>query len=129
MDPTSSRQAAPDDSPSAQSVRMAMEGLRKRLIDVSKRNRLLNAPVSKSTAKQLVIEDELSEELFKILYSKGRKMAFEPSRTAAEDEAVDDTELVRIPTLRRSAPSGPAAHRSTSSCRPGTPRGACNRSS
>lgn len=65
----------------------AVHQLRQQLIDVGKRNRLTNAPVGKSRTKQLDIEDELSDEVFKILFHGGKKMTFEPYRgTGAADE-------------------------------------------
>ena len=70
-------------------VGKAVHQLRQQLIDVGKRNRLTNAPVGKARSKQLDIEDELSDEVFKILFHKGRKMTFEPYRGSSVEEAED----------------------------------------
>lgn len=61
----------------------AVHQLRQQLIDIGKRNRLTNAPVGKTRSKQLDIEDELSDEVFKLLYHQGKKMTFEAYRGAS----------------------------------------------
>ena len=89
----------------------AIDHLRQQLIDIGKRNRLTNAPVGKDRAKQLDIEDERSDEVFKILYLQGRKMYFEAYRGAAESEAGSETEeRIFVPGDAEASNSGPAAH-------------------
>ena len=92
------------------SLQAALGELRKQLIDISKRNRLLNAPITKSSAKQLIIQDELADELFRILYLRGRKMTFEPSRSPVEAEPPDTEDAVPLPTDDGTESSGPASH-------------------
>ena len=94
----------------------AVHLLRQQLIDVGKRNRLTNAPVGKGRAKQLDIEDEIADEVFKLLYLQGRKMTFEPQRGGsppeaaggeAESSADEAAEHVFVPDEEE--PPGPAA--------------------
>ena len=89
----------------------AVESLRRQLIDIGKRNRLTNAPVGKNRAKQLDIEDELSDEVFKILYLQSRKMTFEPSRGARQTvPAADEIDGIYVPPAQRPLKGEPAAH-------------------
>lgn len=64
-------------------MRTAVRELRRQLIDVGGRNRLTNAPIGRG-AKQLDIEDELADEVFRLLYRQGKKMAFKPAARRAE---------------------------------------------
>ena len=61
MDSTSDR-GADANALSPGGMGTAVRLLREQLVDVSKRNRLTNAPVGKGRSKQLDIEDELSDE-------------------------------------------------------------------
>ena len=78
----------------------AVESVRHRLLDVGKRNKLINAPIGRERAKQLTIEDELSDEIFKILYVQGKSMTFQPAK---DDMPVflddEDEESVFLPTV------------------------------
>ena len=65
----------------------AIEVLRKQLLDISKRNRLTNTPVGKRRVKQLEIEDERSDQIFRILYLERKKMTFEAYRGALAEDA------------------------------------------
>ncbi len=79
-------------------LKTAVDSLRQQLIDIGKRNRLTNAPVGKDRAKQLDIEDERSDEVFKTLYVRGKKMTFEPLRGAVQAEQDElDPEQVYLP--------------------------------
>lgn len=74
-------------------MRTALEELRKKLIDISKRNRLTNSRLHKPRGKQIDVYDERSDEVFRILFLKRRKMRFKPASgdgldTAETDEAV-----------------------------------------
>ncbi len=69
----------------------AVELLREQLLDISKRNRLTNTPVGKPRAKQLEIEDERSDELFRILYLERRKMTFEAFRGALPEDRDEES--------------------------------------
>ena len=53
-------------------VAKAVERLRQQLLDVGKRNKLINAPIRKDRAKQLTIEDELADEVSRFSTSKAR---------------------------------------------------------
>ena len=61
----------------------ALEALRQNLLDVGKRNKLINSPIDKNRGKQLSVVDELSDEVFKILYLQGKKMTFAASSRGA----------------------------------------------
>ena len=94
----------------------AVRLLREQLVDVSKRNRLTNAPVGKGRSRQLDVEDELSDEVFDILCLQGKTMTFEPQRDGsrgaageAEFDADEAAERVFVPGDEE--PSGPAARR------------------
>ena len=65
----------------------AVERLREQLLDISKRNRLTNTPVGKARVKQLEIEDERSDKIFRILYLERKKMTFEARRGALDEDA------------------------------------------
>ncbi len=66
----------------------ALDTLRAGLLDVGKRNPLINAPLGKGRGKQVRLEDELSDQIFDILVRQGKRMAFEPSQRAGpEDDA------------------------------------------
>lgn len=98
---TMSSVAAPDslrpegDSHLARGLATAIGRLRQKLLDVGKRNKLINAPIGKERAKQLTIEDELSDEVFRILHLENGSMTFEPFRGVnppdSEDEEDDDS--------------------------------------
>ena len=80
-------------------VAKAVERLRQQLLDVGKRNKLINAPIRKDRAKQLTIEDELADEVFKILYLQGKSMTFQPAQDdVLADPADEDDESVFLPT-------------------------------
>lgn len=89
----------------------AIDHLRQQLIDIGKRNRLTNAPVGKDRAKQLDIEDERSDEVFKILYLQGKKMYFEAYRGTADSGSGSETaQRIFVPGDAGASDSGPAAH-------------------
>ena len=96
------------DKGSARGVVTAVNSLRQQLLDVGKRNKLINAPVRKDRAKQITIEDELADEVFKILYLQGKSMTFQPAPDSVS-EKVEDTadETVFMPT--EDVEPGPAA--------------------
>ena len=54
----------------------AIKSLKERLIDTSKRNRLIHSPIGKDRGKHLDIIDELSDEVFKLLVLRNKKMQF-----------------------------------------------------
>ena len=76
-------------------MRTAVNELRKKLIDISKRNRLTNSRLHKPRGKQIDIYDEHSDEVFKILYVKRKKMRFKPSSGDGFDiDEIDETIFV-----------------------------------
>ncbi len=79
----------------AQAVSTAVATLRQQLLDVGKRNKLINAPIGKDRAKQLTIEDELSDEVFRTLYIRNKGMTFESFRGG--DLIPEDDESVFLP--------------------------------
>ena len=91
----------------------AIDVLRQQLLDISKRNRLTNTPIGKPRVKQLEIEDERSDEIFRILYLERKKMTFEAYRGTAADLADGTDEANRrtlfVPEYAETA-SEPAAH-------------------
>lgn len=76
----------------------AVETLRNQLLDIGTRNKLINAPVRKDRAKQITIEDELTDEVFRILYVQNKSMTFLPGAGATVDSEDDDGESVLLPT-------------------------------
>ncbi len=87
------------DSQLARGMAKAVESLRQQLLDVGKRNKLINAPIGKTRAKQLTIEDELADEVFKILYLQGKSMTFQPQQgQVSVDSQEEDDESVYLPT-------------------------------
>ena len=94
-------------------LKKAVDTLREQLLDISNRNRLINTPVGKTRSKQLEIVDELSDEVFRILYVQGKKMAFHPlpppTDSVAEDDQLADSVdgLENVPVLQRNVdPAG-----------------------
>ena len=90
----------------------AVAQLRQQLLDIGKRNRLTNAPIGKQRRNQLDIEDERSDEVFKILCQQGKKMTFAPLGSAASapaDQAVDD-ERIWLPDDGADEEQGLRAH-------------------
>ena len=89
-------------------LRTALDVLRRQLLDIGKRNRLVNAPLRKKRKNKLDIEDERSDEVFRILYLERKRMSFEPLRQSHPSESAEpcffnvyDEEIAR---------SGPSAH-------------------
>ena len=84
----------------------AVDSVRRQLLDVGKRNKLINAPIGKERAKQITIEDELSDEVFRILYLQGKSMTFQPAQDDISEGSIDvGDESVFLPT----ADIGPVA--------------------
>ncbi len=80
MSEAETRTPASPESQAGRAVAAAVESLGKQLLDVGKRNKLINAPIRKDSAKQITIEDELSDEAFRILWRDRRTMTFEASQ-------------------------------------------------
>ncbi len=73
----------------------AIRNLKERLIDTSKRNRLINTPIGKNRGKHLDIIDERSDEIFKILVHQNKKMYFDHSKDGYDEQ--DNMENIFIP--------------------------------
>ena len=71
--------------------------LRKQLIDVSKRNRLINTPLGKKRGKHIEIVDERADEVFRTLIREARKMRFAPADPAEQEFKTEETFFVPIP--------------------------------
>ena len=106
MTDSQSAAALSGESHAGRALSTALGGLRQQLLDVGKRNKLINAPIGKDRAKQLTIEDELADEVFRILCLEGRKMTFEPYRGGDGDPEEED-ESVFLPL--EDEPTGPDA--------------------
>ena len=73
----------------------AIASLREQLIDISKRNRLINSPIGKKRGKHLDIVDERSDEIFKLLVHHGKKMQF--GHTEDGYEALEEMPGIFVP--------------------------------
>ena len=61
-----------------------LEKAREKLLDLTARNRLLNIP-QKPNAKSIIVDDELSAEVFEMLVRQGKKFSFLESESHSED--------------------------------------------
>ena len=109
MNRSASEERTRTDSHPTRGLVKAVESLRQQLLDVGKRNKLINAPIRKDRAKQLTIEDELADEVFKI-YLQGKSMTFQPVQ--GEASADSDDESVFLPTEDVEPGTAVAAHHS-----------------
>ena len=99
MNQTASHEHTDGNSHQARGMTKAVESLRQQLLDVGKRNKLINAPIGKDRAKQISIEDELADEVFKILYLQGKSMTFQPFQGEGSVDLQDEEdESVFLPT-------------------------------
>ena len=78
------------------SFNIAIEGLRKRLLDISKRNPLTNTRLNSSSQKQVVIVEEISDQISRILYTEQKKFSFLPQQEDDEIENEGTSESDRI---------------------------------
>jgi len=69
--------------------------LKEKLIDTSKRNRLISSPLGKDRGKHLDIIDERSDEVFKLLVHQNKKMRFDHSADGYEEP--DPIDNIYIP--------------------------------
>ena len=83
------------------SIWECLERERKELLDLGRRNRLLNTPRHKSRTKTIEVIDELSDQIFRILYKDRKEMTFRAAEPQMEiDEGdVDADELFLLPPL------------------------------
>ena len=111
MYPHSPDEAELADSKTTPGLETAFNTLRKKLLDISKRNNLTNAPVRKKRTNQLDIVDERSDEIFKILYLRGKKMTFEIFRNARHTvPGTGEADAIYVPLEQKSSNFGLAAH-------------------
>ena len=82
----------------------SFETLRLKLLDTSKRNPLTSVNLGAARAKQVLIDDELSEQIFKILYREEKTFSFLPREESEADltpteesELEDPDETVYVP--------------------------------
>ena len=94
--------------PPASGVSKALETLRVGLLDVGKRNPLINAPMGKGRGKKIQLEDERSDQIFDILVRQGKRMAFEPSQRATDEDAGSDP--LPLPFSQDPQPTALAEH-------------------
>lgn len=77
------------------STSAALDKLRKNLLDISVRNRLINAPLNNKRANALECVDELADEIFRLLWLEGRTFTFLSNpNEKAQDEDEEDEEAV-----------------------------------
>ena len=83
------------------SIRECLERERKELLDLGRRNRLLNTPRHKSRTKTIEVIDELSDQIFKILHKDRKEMTFRAAEPQMEidDADVDGDEFFLLPPL------------------------------
>ena len=84
-----------EEKPSPKGWDQAIKSLKEKLIDTSKRNRLINSPIGKNRGKCLDIVDERSDEVFRLLLLEKKKMRFAPSEDGYDE--TDSSEHVYIP--------------------------------
>jgi len=78
---------------------------RKELLDLSTRNRLLSVPLDSKAARIIRIQDELSEQVFRLLVAERTTFSFLPGRAAAKNTAAetlldngeDQSEVIGLP--------------------------------
>ncbi len=104
--------AAPAPAPG---VVKGLESLRAGLLDVGKRNPLINTPLTRTRSKQIQLEDERSDQIFDILVRRAKRMAFEPSQRSADEDVEQD--LVPLPVDGDGQGTTLAAHHSDSKLR------------
>ncbi len=71
-------------------LQQALGPLRDQLLDISKRNRLVNTPVDNKRAKQIRVVDADADQIFDVLYRKRRRMHFEPAREIDDQLGFDN---------------------------------------
>ncbi len=78
-----------------------LERERRELLDLGRRNRLLNTPRHKSRTKTIEVIDELSDQIFKILHKDRKEMTFRAAEPQMEIDGgdVDADELLLLPPL------------------------------
>ena len=80
-----SQNPSSENSPPPKGWAQAIKSLKERLIDTSKRNRLIHSPIGKNRGKHLDIIEERSDEVFRLLVHKKKKMQLLPSRDGYDE--------------------------------------------
>ena len=78
----------------------ALASQQRLLLDIGKRNPLTNSPLRSNRRNQLLIVDELSDEIFRILYVEGKKFTFLASsepKVEESDETLEDVDDTYVP--------------------------------
>lgn len=78
------------------SLEKVLNTTRINLLDLGKRNRLINCPKPKSRGKAIEVIDELSEEVFRLLVGEQRSMTFLPGREAESEEEAEAGDVVGV---------------------------------
>ena len=76
---------------------VGLSELRRRLLDVSKRNPLVHTPVGNRSSKQVLVVDEKSDQIHQMLYNDQRTFTFLPNADVEEAETELDDEEVYVP--------------------------------
>lgn len=82
------------------SIKAALDKLRYNLLDIGTRNRLISAPLKNARANALEVVDELSDEIFRLLWLDGRTFTFlsnPDEKTGGDDRQLDDGLPVYVP--------------------------------
>jgi hypothetical protein len=77
-------------------IRDLLEKSRKELLDLSTRNRLLSIPVGSKSARIIQIEDEKSEQVYRLLVAEKKAFSFVPGRRE-KPAGADPAELEKNP--------------------------------
>jgi very-short-patch-repair endonuclease len=73
-----------------------IQNARRELLDLSARNRLISTPRGTSQGRRIEIDDERSEEVFRLLVRERKVMSFLPGSGEVEDNPVDEETTVRL---------------------------------
>ncbi|MAS95509.1 MAG: hypothetical protein CMO55_20100 [Verrucomicrobiales bacterium] len=76
-------------------IKRELEKAREKLLDLTARNRLLNIP-QRPSAKSIVVDDELSTEIFDLLLRQGKKLTFLETEDESDSEVDTDEETVDL---------------------------------
>lgn len=79
----------------ANSSSAGLNELRHRLLDMSKRNPLIHTPVNNRNSKQILVVDEKSDEIHRILFNEEKKFTFLPK--ADDDAHLDEDDAIFVP--------------------------------
>ncbi len=79
-----------DTAPPPRGWTQAIGYLKEKLIDTSKRNRLINSPLGKDRGKHLDIVNERSDEVYKLLVHQHKKMRFADSADGYTEQDITD---------------------------------------